>query len=161
DPLATPDRSIWYTGQMANLLGRLDPRTGEFQEFRLKTPESGPHGLVADKDGNIWFTASFKGYIGKLDRKTGGNREYITSHPSAHDPHTPVFDQNGTLWFTVQGGNMLGRLVPTTGDMQLVPVPTPHANPYGIAVNSTGIPFFTEFGTNKLASIDPRTLQIR
>jgi hypothetical protein len=53
DPLATPDGSIWYTGQMANLLGRLDPRTGEFREYRLKTPDSGPHGLVADKDGNI------------------------------------------------------------------------------------------------------------
>jgi hypothetical protein len=29
DPLATPDGSIWYTGQMANLLGRLDPSTGD------------------------------------------------------------------------------------------------------------------------------------
>src|SRR5262245_7897508 len=44
DPLATPDGSIWYTGQMANLLGRLDPRTGEFKEYRLKTPQSGQHG---------------------------------------------------------------------------------------------------------------------
>jgi hypothetical protein len=26
-----------------------------------------------------------------------------------------------------------------------------------MAVNSTGIPFFTEFGTNKLASSDPHT----
>jgi virginiamycin B lyase len=59
DPLATQDGFIWYTGQMANLLGRLDPKTGEFKEYRLRTPESGPHALVADKDGNIWFTASF------------------------------------------------------------------------------------------------------
>jgi virginiamycin B lyase len=29
-----------------------------------------------------------------------------------------------------------------------------------MAVNSVGIPYFTEFGTNKLASIDPHTLQI-
>jgi streptogramin lyase len=58
DPLATPDGSIWYTGQMANLLGRLDPRTGEFTEYQLKTPGSGPHGLVSDANGNIWFTAN-------------------------------------------------------------------------------------------------------
>ena len=70
DPLATPDGSIWYTGQMANLLGRLNPRTGEFTEYQLKTPGSGPHGLVSDANGNIWFTANFKGYIGKLDPKT-------------------------------------------------------------------------------------------
>jgi streptogramin lyase len=41
-----------------------------------------------------------------------------------------------------------------------IAVPTPHANPYGMIVNSGGVPFFTEFGSNKLASIDPNTLQI-
>jgi virginiamycin B lyase len=92
DPLATPDRSIWYAGQMANLLGRLDPRTGEFKEYRLKTPESGPHALVADKDGEIWFTANFKGYVGKLDPKTGEISEYPMPNPKARDPHTLVFD---------------------------------------------------------------------
>ncbi|MBV8589751.1 MAG: hypothetical protein JO212_06760, partial [Acetobacteraceae bacterium] len=30
----------------------------------------------------------------------------------------------------------------------------------GIAVNSEGVPFFAEFGTNKLASIDPATMAI-
>jgi streptogramin lyase len=50
---------------------RLDPKTGAFKEYRTKTPDSGPHGLAADKDGNIWFAASFQGYIGKLDPKTG------------------------------------------------------------------------------------------
>jgi virginiamycin B lyase len=93
---------------MANLLGRLDPRTGEFKEYRLRTPDSGPHGLVADKDGNIWFTGNFKGYIGKLDPKTGELHEYPMPNPKARDPYTLVFDQKGTLWFTVQGGNMVG-----------------------------------------------------
>jgi virginiamycin B lyase len=161
DPLAVPDGTIWYTGQMANLLGRLDPRTGEFKEYRLKTPESGPHGLVSDANGDIWFTANFKGYIGKLDPKTGEISEYPMPDPKARDPHTLVFDQKGTLWLTVQGGNMVGRLVPRTGEVKLVAVPTPHANPYGMVVNSKGIPFFAEFGSNKLASIDPDTLEIR
>jgi hypothetical protein len=44
---------------------RLDPKTGAFKEYRTKTPDSGPHGLAADKDGNIWFAASFQGYTGK------------------------------------------------------------------------------------------------
>ena len=57
DPALAPDGSLWYTGQGANKLGRLDPKTGVFKEFPLKTPNSGPHGLVAGKDGHIWFTA--------------------------------------------------------------------------------------------------------
>jgi len=32
DPLATPDGAIWYTGQFANVLGRLDPATGQITE---------------------------------------------------------------------------------------------------------------------------------
>src|SRR5262249_22410022 len=58
DPLAAHDGYLWYTGQYANVLGRVDTKTGEIKEFRPPTPDSGPHGLVEDKDGNIWFTAN-------------------------------------------------------------------------------------------------------
>src|SRR6476659_781989 len=76
DPARAPDGSLWYTGQGANKLGRLDAKTGEFKEYPLKTPNSGPHGLVADREGNIWFTAIAAGYVGRLDPKTGEVREY-------------------------------------------------------------------------------------
>ena len=53
DPLAARDGSLWYTGQMANVLGRVDPKSGKVKEYPLKTAHSGPHGLVEDKDDNI------------------------------------------------------------------------------------------------------------
>jgi virginiamycin B lyase len=161
DPALAPDGSLWYTGQGANKLGRLDPKTGEFKEFPLKTPNSGPHGLVADKEGNIWFTAISGGYIGKLDPKTGAIAEYHAPQGAEIDPHTPVFDHNGILWFTNEETNYIGRLDPSTGKMTLTKSPTPHAVPYGIVVAKDNVPFFCEFGTNKLASIDPNTMKIR
>jgi virginiamycin B lyase len=161
DPAIAPDGSVWYTGQMANVLGRFDPQTNQFKEYHLKTPMSGPHGLVADKGGNIWFTANFKGYIGKLDPKTGDVTEYPMPDPKARDPHTLLFAQNGNIYFTVQGSNMVGRLNPRTGEIKVVNSPTPKSNPYGMVVNSKGVPFFAEFGSNKVASIDPDTLEIR
>jgi virginiamycin B lyase len=160
DPAVAPDGSLWYTGQMANKLGRFDPKTGQFREFPLKTPESGPHGLVADRDGNIWFTAVFKGYVGKLNPTTGEITEYRMPNPRARDPHTPVFDQQGILWFTLEESNFVGRLDPRTGEIKLKQVPTPHAIPYGIVVLPSGVPLFCEFGTNHLASIDPKTMEI-
>ena len=159
DPLAAPDGTIWYSGQMASLLGHVDPKTGNIQEYRTSTPMSGPHGLVMDKQGNIWFTANFKAYIGKFEPRTGKFTEYPLD-PAARDPHTPVLDQNGKLWFTVQGANMIGRLDPATGEVKTVPVPTRKANPYGITVTSKGVPYFVEFGSNKIASIDPETMAI-
>jgi virginiamycin B lyase len=161
DPLATADGAVWYTGQHASLLGRIDPKSGAIKEYRTRIPDSGPHGLTADAAGNIWFTANYAAYVGKLDPRTGTITEYKMPDPRAHDPHTPVFDHRGVLWFTVQAGNMIGRLVPHTGEVTLAAVPTARALPYGLVVSSTGVPFFAEFGTNRIASIDPRTMAIR
>jgi virginiamycin B lyase len=161
DPALAPDGSLWYTGQGANKLGRLDPKTGSFKEYPLKTPNSGPHGLVADKDGNIWFTAISGGYVGKLDPKTGEIVEYRPSDGTEIDPHTPVFDHDGVLWFTNEDTNYIGRLSPKTGKITLAKVPTPHAVPYGIVILQNNVPFFCEFGTNQLAKIDPQTMTVR
>jgi virginiamycin B lyase len=152
DPALAPDGALWYTGQAANKLGRLDPKTGQFREYPLKTAGSGPHGLVADKEGNIWFTAISGGYVGKLDPKSGEIAEYRPADAAEIDPHTPVFDHDGVLWFTNEETNYIGRLDPKTGQMMLAKVPTPHAVPYGIVVLPNNQPIFCEFGTNKLGS---------
>jgi virginiamycin B lyase len=161
DPAVAPDGALWVTEQRVNKLGRLDPNTGQFREYPLKTPDSSPHGLVADRDGNIWFTAIAKGYIGKLDPQTGNVSEYRAAGNREIDPHTPVLDQDGVVWFTMQEASLVGRLDPKTGEMKLQATPTPHAVPYGIVVTSQGVPFFCEFHTNKLASIDPKSMTIR
>ena len=160
DPMYAPDGFVWYSGHMANLLGRFDPRTQQFKEFHIKTPGSGPHGLIPDRDGNVWFTANFKAYIGKLDPKTGNVTEYPMPDAQARDPHTLLLAPNGLIYFTVQGGNMVGRLNTKTGEIKLVSSPTPHSNPYGMVIDSHGVPFFVEFGSNKVGRIDPETLEI-
>ncbi|MEE8248983.1 MAG: cytochrome C [Gammaproteobacteria bacterium] len=158
DPLAADDGSIWWTGQFANRLGRLDPATGEMREFPLETANSGPHGLVEDDDGNIWFTAVSQGYVGKLDPDTGDVTEYPVPD-GVRGPHTPIFDQDGTFWFTMQSGHV-GRLVPATEEMTISATPTSGTYPYGIQVNSKGVPWYVDFRGNRVGSIDPETAEI-
>ena len=50
DSHAAADGSIWWTGQFASKLGRLDPRTGQIREFDLPA-KSQPHGLAEDRPG--------------------------------------------------------------------------------------------------------------
>ena len=154
DPLATKDGAIWWSGQLSNKLGRVDPKTGTIREYTLKSPHSGPHGLVEDRDGNIWFTGNVGGFIGKLDPKTGITTEYAMPDPAAKDPHTLILDHDGMMWFTVQQANMVGRLDPKSGEVKLVTSPTPKSRPYGMAVNSKNVVHFVEFGANKIATID-------
>lgn len=161
DPVATKDGAIWWTGQLANKLGRVDLKTGTIREYTLKTPHTGPHGLVEDKDGNIWFTGNHAALIGKLDPKTGEVTEYPIPDPKVTDPHSLHFAPDGILWFTAQQSNAVGRLDPKTGEIKLVMMPTPKSRPYGILVSDKGVPTLCLFGTNKLATIDPATMQVK
>jgi len=160
DPAVGADGALWFTEQMQNKIGRLDPKSGAFKEYPLKLEDSGPHGLVADREGNIWFTGNFKGYIGKMDPRTGAVTEYKIPDPKGEDPHPAVFDGDGVLWFTLQTSNMVGRLDPRSGKIEMKRVATADSHPYGIAINSKGVPIFCEFGTNKMAKIDPQTMEI-
>jgi virginiamycin B lyase len=159
--LAASDGSIWYAGQMANAIGRIDPKTGDVKEFKLKTADSRPQGLAEDKDGNIWYTGSAKALLGKLNPKTGTVTEYPIADAAARDPYAAAFDQKGNLWFTLLDANMVGRLNSETGDLTLLNSPTPKSLPDGIVVSSKGVPYYVEFGANKIASIDPDKLVIR
>lgn len=76
-------------------------------------------------------------------------------------PHDPLPTADGALWYTGQFNNVLGRLDPKSGEVKLAASPTPRSRPYGILVNSKNVPFWVDFGTNKVASIDRDTLAIR
>lgn len=160
DPAPAPDGSVWWTGQWANLLGRLDPRTGAMREYALKTPDSNPHGLIADSAGNIWYTGISRRHVGKLDPISGEITEYYPADSAARGPHTPILDQKGTVWFTLQSG-MVGRVVPATGEVRVVRTPTANTYPYGIAVNSAGVPWYVDFRGNRIGRVDPVTMEIR
>ena len=154
DPIEAPDGSIWWTGMWASLVGRLDPATGEMEEFRLPVTAR-PHSIVPDADGNIWYTGNSNGTIGKLDPATGEITQYTTQ---AGDPHSAAFHPNGKLYFTAQQSNMLGMLDPATGELKEVQT---EARPYGIRVAPSGRVFVAYNGTNKIGSVDPETLDIR
>jgi len=106
-----------------------------------------------DKHGQHLVHREFQAYIGKFEPKTGKFTEY----PSTRGPailHTPIFDQKGTLWFTLQAARHGGPADPGNGDVKNGN--GSHAEseiPYGMVVPRKGVPFFVEFGANKIASM--------
>lgn len=154
DPIEAPDGSIWWTGMWASLIGRLDPETGEMQEYRLP-PAARPHSIVPDEDGNIWYTGNSNNTIGMLEPETGLITEYRTE---ARDPHTMAWHPNGNLYFTSQGAGMLGRLDPETGELDEVDT---EPRPYGIKVAQNGTVYIAYNGTNKIGAMDPETMEVR
>jgi virginiamycin B lyase len=159
DPLQLADGTIWWAGMYASLIGRLNPATGEMQEYRLEQ-NARPHSIVNDRDGNIWYTGNGNGTVGKLEPATGKITVYKMPDANARDPHTPIFNRAGDLWFTLQNSNMLGRLTPATGEIKLVTMPTERARPYGIKEDSSGNLWIAYNGSHKLARVNPQTWEI-
>lgn len=159
DPFVAPDGMVWFCGQAGHYLARFDPQTGEFSRIDL-VDKPGPHNLIIDRAGTVWYAGNLRAYIGALNPETGAIRKYPMPEAKAIDPHTLAFDQAGDIWFTVQNGNYVGKLGTGSGEVRLLPVPTPGARPYGIIVDRGNRPWVALFGTGKLATVDPATMQL-
>lgn len=159
DPIQARDGTIWWAGQWGNLIGRINPNTGEMKEYQLPA-QSMPHSVTIDANGDIWYTGNKNGTIGKLDPKTEQITVYKMPDPAARDPHTAIFDKNGILWFTLQQSNMVGRLDPESGDIKLATMKTPDSRPYGIKIDGQGTPWIACNGSNCLVKVDPKTMEL-
>lgn len=160
DPYAVSAEEIWFVGQRGNYLAHLDAESGEFARHDLGDG-AGPHNLIVGADGMVWYAGNLKGYIGRYDPRTGVLEKIAMPDPAARDPHTLIFDPDQRhIWFTVQGGNFVGRLTLADRAVDLIPVPTPRARPYGIVMAPDGTVWVALFGTSKLASIDPESLAL-
>lgn len=159
DPVEAADGAIWWVGQWGNLVGRIDPATGDMTEYPLPGAAM-PHSVTLDGDGNAWYTGNGDGTIGKVDARTGEITVYPMPDPAARDPHTAEFDRDGILWFTLQRSNMVGRLDPETGEVRLVAAKTPGVRPYGIKIDTDGVPWVACNGSNCLLKVDPVTMDL-
>ena len=159
DPYTVDGNTVWFCGQTGHYLARFQRDSGDFKRFAL-LDQPGPHNLVIDDEGAVWFAGNLRGYIGRLDPASGEIERIAMPDPAAADPHTLTFDEHGSIWFTVQGGNFIGRLTRANRNVQLVPVATRLARPYGIEIAPDGRAWVVLFGTNRLAMVDPATMQL-
>lgn len=159
DPAEAPDGSIWWAGQWADLIGRIDPATGAMREYPLPTGAK-PHSVLLDADGTPWYTGNKNATIGTVDPENGAVIEFAMPDPAARDPHTAIFDRDGILWFTAQHSNFVGRLDPATGEIRLRQMPTPGSKPYGIKIDAEGAPWVACNGHRCLVRVDPETMAL-
>ncbi|MEL7298103.1 MAG: lyase, partial [Pseudomonadota bacterium] len=159
DPFATSADSVWFVGQRAGYLARLDVIDGRFEKIDLKSG-SGPHNLIVADNGDVWYAGNRTGLIGRYDPTTGEIEEVPMPDASARDPHTLIFDADQShIWFTVQGGNQMGRLRLSDRKVDLIPSKTERSRPYGIKLAPDGDVWVVLFGSHKLVRIDAGTLE--
>ena len=159
DPIQAPDGTIWWAGQFGNLIGRINPVTGEMKEYALPAGAM-PHTVTLDAKGDVWYTGNKNATIGYLDPRTEKITEFKMPDPDAQDPHSAIFDAKGILWFTMQLSNRVGRLDPATGNIKIVEMTAPRSRPYGIKIAPDGTPWFACNGRPCIVRIDPKTMKL-
>jgi len=159
DPVEAPDGKIWWVGQWGDILGRVDPKSGRMEEFRLPTGAK-PHSVNIGPNGYAWYTGNRNATIGRFDPETTDITEYPMTDPAARDPHTAEFDAKGIMWFSLQGSNMIGRLDPASGEVRLVDSPREKSRPYGVKIARDGTIWVACNGANCLLRVDPETMKV-
>ena len=160
DAWTDPKGIIWYI-QSNNLMGRLDPRTGEFQQwdYPAETMEGRFHDVWPDKEGNVFITAAGLNKILKFDVKTYQFTTFEIPESLGKYPHTGEFDSDGNYWVTLMEGEHSGvvKLDPRTGKLTKFDVPTKYCYCYGLTVDKQDNVWFTQHHANKIGKIAART----
>ena len=155
DVAPAPDGTVWYTGQRAGVLGRLDPKTGRVERIPLGNG-SAPHGVIVGPDGAAWVTDGGLNAIVRVDPKTKAVQSWPLPEGRGYaNLNTAAFDGQGRIWFTGQNG-IYGRLDPKTGEMKAWDAPKGRG-PYGITATPSGEIWWVSLAGSYLATVDANT----
>lgn len=102
--------NIWYTPHRSPYIGKLDPRTGAVEEYRVpSTPGAlpGTHRVWVDKNDVVWLSENWAHNLTRFDPKT---EQFTQFHFETGDPlNSPGFsnfhmDAEGYVYETINQG---------------------------------------------------------
>ena len=140
-----PDGRLWFTMPEGQMVGALDPATGNVQGF--DRPGADPS-AIASSGASLWFTQFSASKVENIS--TTGAR--VTDFTVGAGPSGIAFGPDSALWFTESTANKIGRLT-TGGGLTEFPVPTPGAEPDGIVSGPDGALWFTMKAAGKIGRV--------
>ena len=69
-PIFDRDGILWFTLQQSNMVGRLDPASGDVKLVTMRTPGAKPYGIKIDDQGTPWVACNGSNCLVKVDPAT-------------------------------------------------------------------------------------------
>src|SRR5229473_1249517 len=160
DPAVAPDGSLWFTEQLQNKVGRLDPASGKIELKKVQGQRALPYGIAINSKGVPFFCEFGTNKMAKIDPQSMEITEYKL--PESARPRRMAIDAEDKIYFTDYNGGNLGRLDPGTGAEKMWPSPSGAGSaPYGITITPDGMVWYSESGVkpNTMVRFDPKTEQ--
>lgn len=154
---------VWVGDYGKNELISIDPRSGQQTIYSIPIEGSGPHTLNFDREGYLWVTLQHASGVARFDTTTYKWRLY-PGFPSGSLTHSFALDSEGyvkkdvrgRITLTLWGDDRIGQLDPVTGEVFITLLPgAPTDQPYGIAMDSKGVVWYTKYTQNVLGFYNP------
>jgi virginiamycin B lyase len=135
--------NVWYSPHRSSYIGRLDPRTGAVQEFRipLESPNvlPGTHWIQVDRNDVVWGSENWGHNIYRLDPKTGDFKRIpwkVSEQVNSPAVGNVAFDTEGFLWRARE--KKVTKVDALTGEPVTSYVLKKFAGTYGSAMSKDG-----------------------
>ena len=152
---------VWYSGNLAAHIGRLDPRDGTIKKYPMPDPMvRDPHTLIFDRNGDIWFTAQGGNAIGKLTVATGRVQLLMVPTPRAR-PYGIKLDSRGHPWVVLFGTNKLATVDPATMQLREITLPRAETRPRRMEITSDDRVWYGDYAGGMLGVYDPASGKVR
>jgi streptogramin lyase len=171
DVIVDAQGMAWYASFGEQILGRLDPKTGNITEFDIPVLKPGaPTGVLGmrfDKEENPWLALQFQGGVAKFDRKAGKFQTWSLP-PELNGPHVQVNQVSperayvdGKVWLQDAGTYTVLRLDVASGKFEVFePYQIPRPNVYDVIPDSDNNGYFLVLGSEDVGRIDAATGKI-
>ena len=145
--------TVWFVEAAAGKIGRMDPDTGNIEEFIPPTgPLAEPFALLIDEDGNIWIAEHIGPKVTRFDPTLQTFTGFLALDQDSL-PYGMTLDKLGNIWFAQHVVDNLGVLNPQSNNMVDVQVPTPTSFTQWLTIDDTGKIWFAEQRGSKIGSV--------
>jgi virginiamycin B lyase len=174
DVIVDRDGQVWYSDFGAQVVGVMDPKTGETKDIAIPVvrPEQPKGGLDIefDPDGNVWLAMMYQAGISRIDRKTHEvtvfpfPKEWISTSAQASMVSPMHSNADGKVWTNNQEDNLNYRLDLATGKFEnLGQAKTPggkQIRAYGMPTDHQNNLYQLEFGGHSIGRRDAKSLEV-
>ena len=119
------DGGVWVALNRFDKMARVDPDTGEMQEFDIPVEGAVPRKGGPDADGNIWFGLHGAGKVLKIDIHDNNKMSVYTPPTANSGAYAVSVDlEHNLIWVAQQYSDMIARFDPETETWTEFPLAT-------------------------------------
>ncbi|MDR2216237.1 MAG: hypothetical protein LBE59_10430 [Nevskiaceae bacterium] len=171
---------LWITPLFNDTVARLNPATGEWKTWTLKTPEGKgvgihdlsfgyQHELLTDRRGRIWFSDIGNTAVGYFDPGNGKSRIWPAPNAPERAKDVALYGTSSLyglvmtrdrkeVWYSQLGNGVFGGFnVDTQKFIGPFVLPSANAGPRRITISDEDVMYLALYGTGQIAEFDVKT----